>query len=76
MGACQFVHNLAPDARPPPANEAIIAGSVQTKMSGRCLATVSRTGTGRNKAIAPYRLMEGRGAAHEGPQVQQRGRAL
>ena len=31
VGASQRVHNLAPDARPPPANEAIVAGGVRTK---------------------------------------------
>jgi hypothetical protein len=33
MGACQFVHNLAPDARPPPANEAIVAGGAKPNMN-------------------------------------------
>src|SRR5258708_40239590 len=31
IGASQGVHNLAPDARPPPANEAIVAGGVWTE---------------------------------------------
>src|SRR5262249_13571224 len=32
MGARQRVHNLAPDARPPPADEAIVAGGVRTEV--------------------------------------------
>ena len=31
----QRIHNLAPDARPPPPDEAIVAGGVRTEMSGR-----------------------------------------
>jgi len=32
MGASQSVHDLGPDARPPPANEAIVASSVRTEV--------------------------------------------
>src|SRR5262245_29883774 len=32
MGARQRVYNFAPDARPPPANEAIVAGGVRTEV--------------------------------------------
>jgi len=31
MRASQRIHNLAPDARLPPANEAIVAGGVRTE---------------------------------------------
>ena len=35
MGASQRVHDVSPNARPPPANEAIVAGSVGTKTVGQ-----------------------------------------
>jgi hypothetical protein len=42
MGACRFVHNLAPDAHSPPANEAIVAGGVGTKAARQVPSRRSR----------------------------------
>ena len=43
MGASQRIHDLAPHARPPPANEAIIAGGVRAEGLGQAPPRRART---------------------------------